>query len=94
MSLKPSKSKCLVLLDGKVQNDSFLIITTHNKVETIPSIVNNPVRFLGRSISFDIKDKEQVKAFSLAVTKALALIDKSYHRGIHKFWILQYLLLP
>ena len=79
MFLKASKSKSLIIKNGKVQHDKFLSIKSPNGTETIPSIVNNPVRFLGRSISFKINDRDQVNVFSLAVSKGLSLIDKSCH---------------
>ena len=69
-------------------------INYENKNWTIPSIKNNPVKFLGRKISFSLKDKDQVEVFSLAVSEGLTLIDKSFHRGVHKLWILQHLLIP
>ena len=94
MKLKPTKSKSILLVNGKVQHDKLLSINYSNQSATIPSIINNPVRFLGRSISFTIKDKDQVEVFCSAVSKGLSLIDKSCHRGIHKIWILQHLLIP
>ena len=94
MQLKPSKSKSLIIVNGRVQEEKSLHIISGKNTQTIPSIVNNPVKFLGRFISFDLKDTDQIKAFSLAVSKGLSLIDKSFHRGIHKVWILQHLLIP
>ena len=84
MSLKPGKSKVLILKGGKVQHDKVLTITSSNEILTIPSIVNNPVQFLGRTISFNLHDHDEVKSFSLAVEKGLSLLDQSAHRGIHK----------
>ena len=94
MRLKPAKSKSLIMENGRVLQEKVLFVSSGNKDEIIPSIVNNPVKFLGRSISFNLKDTDQIKTFSLAVAKGLSLIDKSPHRGIHKVWILQNLLVP
>ena len=94
MRLKPSKSKSLILSDGKVEKDGILSVSSGNDTQVIPSIMNNPVKFLGRKISFSLRDKDQVDAFNKAVSQGLALIDKSFHRGIHKVWILQHLLIP
>ena len=94
MQLKPSKSRSLIMIGGKFQQDKQLSITSSNKNQIIPSIIGNPVRFLGRAISFSPKDKDQIEAFSLALTKGLSLIDKSFHRSIHKVWILQHVLIP
>ena len=62
--------------------------------EVIPSIHSNPVKFLGRSIDVTITDREAVNAFKDQVFHGLDLIDKSFHRGIHKVWILQHLFIP
>ena len=94
MKLKPSKSKSLIITNGRINQNKQLTITFDNQVLIIPSIVHNPVKFLGRAISFSLKDSDQVEVFSCAVTKGLSLIDKSFHRGVHKVWILQHLLVP
>ena len=94
MKLKPCKSKCLIISKGQLDQDKTLSINYENKIQTIPSIKNNPVKFLGRKISFSLKDKDQIEAFSTVVSQGLTLIDKSFHRGVHKVWILQHLLIP
>ena len=85
MKLKPCKSKCLIISAGQVKQDQVLSIQCDEGIQTIPSIKNNPVNFLGRKISFTLKEKDQVEAFSSAVSQRLLLIDKSFHRGIQKF---------
>ena len=62
--------------------------------EVIPSIHSNLVKFLGRSIDVTIRDGEAVNAFKDQVFHGLDLIDKSFHRGIPKVWILQHLFIP
>ena len=53
MKLKPSKSKSLIISDGKVQHDKLVSIYCSNQTAIISFIINkNPVRFLGRTISF------------------------------------------
>ena len=94
MKLKPSKSKSLVLIHGRLIQDKHLTIQCDNEVQIIPSIVHNPVKFSGRTISFSLKEKDQVEVFSLAVSKGLSLIDKCFHYGVHKVWILQHFLVP
>ena len=94
MKVKPAKSRCLIMTNGKVHQEQHLLIGDQNKKEKIPSIIDNPVRFLGRSISHELKDKDQVTSFCTMVSKGLSLIDKSFHRGVHKLWILQNLLVP
>ena len=95
MFLKTSKTRrSLVIKNGKVIFDRTLSITQGEKTEIIPSIHCNPIKFLGRTISFDLSDKNQVEAVSLALSTAVNLIDKSKHKGIHTIWILQHLLIP
>ena len=66
-------------MNGKLQEDKQLTITNNDQTQIIPSIVQNPVKFLGRTISFSLKDKDQSEAFSLSVSKGLSPIDKSFH---------------
>ena len=62
------------------------------KGEIIPSIHANLVRFL--SIDFIVSDKRSVEKFVTEVLSGLKLTDKSSHKGIHKVWILQNMLIP
>ena len=64
------------------------------KGEIIPSIHANPVGFLGTTIDFTVSDKHSVEKFVTEVLSGLKLIDKSSHKGIHKVWILQNMLIP
>ena len=43
---------------------------------------------------FDLTEKDQIEIINLAISTLLLLINKSKHRGVHKIWILQHLLLP
>ena len=93
MKLKPCKSKCVIISAGQVKHDQVLSIQCDEGIQTIPSIKKNPVKFPGRKIFFTLKDKDQVEAFSRAVSQGLSLIDKSFHQCIHKVPILQHLLI-
>ena len=64
------------------------------KGEIIPSIRANPVRFLDRTIDFTGSEKHSGENFVTEVLSGLKLIDKSSHKGIHKVWILQNMLIP
>ena len=92
MALKPAKSRCLVLTDGKLRQDMTLYVSKSNIDVSIPSISNQPVKCLGRTVSFTVSDKDQLEDISSTASKGLALIDKSFYRGVQKFWILQHLL--
>ena len=62
--------------------------------QAIPSIADNPVKFLGRTISVPLSDIYQADTLSLALTKLLGLISNSGHCAVQKLWILQHLLVP
>ena len=83
-------SRSMVIDNGKVIDISSFSF----KGEIIPSIHANPVRFLGRTIDFTVSDKHSVEKFVTEVLSGLKLIDKSSHKGIHKVWILQNMLIP
>ena len=88
MSFRASKSHCIVIQNGQVLDVSPFSFDN----EAIPSIHSNPVRFLGRSIDVSLCDGQVVSAFTGQVLYGLEL--KSFHRGIHKVWILQHLFIP
>ena len=58
MTIKASKSKSLLITNGKVQDQSFLSVFVNNKVHSIPSLAENPVKFLGRTLSSSLTDKD------------------------------------
>ena len=89
MSFRASNSRYMVIDKGKVIDISPFSF----KGEIIPSIHANPVRFLGRTIDFTVSDKHSVEKFVTEVLSDLKLIDKSSHKGIHKVWILQNMLI-
>ena len=62
--------------------------------QVIPSIHTQPVRFLGRRICASLSDSENIETFISTFKNGLNDINSSKHNGIHKVWILQYLLLP
>ena len=63
MQLKPSKSRSLIMIGGKIQQNKQLSITSSNKSQIIPSIIDNPVKFLGWAISFSLKEKDQIQVY-------------------------------
>ena len=75
----------------KVKSSIFLLFILNDEI--IPSIYANPVRFLGRTIDFTVSHKHSVEKFVTEVWSGLKLIDKSSHKGIHKVWILQNMLI-
>ena len=79
MTMKASKSRTKTIENGKVVPDSKIdLIQAENKTK-IPTVAENPIKFLGRHISASLTDQSQSKFFSEALTKGLLLINKSYH---------------
>ena len=52
------------------------------------------MRFLGRRICASLSDSENIETCISTFKNSLNDINSSKHNGIHKVWILQYLLLP
>ena len=95
MSLKASKSKTLVLANSTVDHETKLKINTSQYRELIPTTCSNPLKLLECAIALDLTHKDQIEKINSAISTLLCLINKSKrHGGVHKFWILQHLLLP
>ena len=92
ISVKASKSKSLVIDSGKMQKSFCIVLGASH--QAIPSIAENPVTFLGRTILDALSDKYQADSLSLALTKGLDLISNSGDRAVQKLRILQHLLVP
>ena len=75
MSAKPSKSRNLVLVKGKILNENALSLKVNKSIHSIPLTIGKPVRFLVRTISDTLSVRDEVESFSLTVTKGLALIN-------------------
>ena len=92
----PCKHLLLYIAGGVVKNVTPFTVNLLNSEESqvIPSIHTQPVRFLGRRICASISDSENIETFISTFKNGLNDINSSKHNGIHKVWILQYLLLP
>ena len=79
---------------GRVLNYSpFSMLSEDSTQKVIPSLRKQPVRFLGRTIDSSLSDVSRQDFIKTKVDSALVTLDKSYHLGINKVWILQFLLL-
>ena len=99
MDYNISKSRSIVVKRGRSLNTTpFTINSQSNGIieenNTIPSIHTNPIKFLGRVIDGFISDRRAIDELHFKVEKGLSQIDKSYHKGSQKVWILQYLFIP
>ena len=90
MLFRAPKSRSIVISSGKILHVSPFSVNG----QMIPSIHEKPVKFLGRSIDFTLSDSAAVDSLIQQCHQALIAIDKSFHRGTHKLWILQHLLIP
>ena len=61
-----------------------MFLLSHLIMKPFLQYISNPVRFLGRSIDVSLCDRQVVSAFKDQVLYGLELINKSFHRGIHK----------
>ncbi|XP_060589724.1 uncharacterized protein LOC132744948 [Ruditapes philippinarum] len=89
MLFKPRKSRCLVVRKGKVTDRFKLTI----QKEEIPSLVNNPVKCLGKWFDSTLKDTKSQGRLKQHVEEGLKRIDKSELPGKYKAWIFQHGLL-
>ena len=60
----------------------------------IPNVAEHPIKFLGRWIRAEAKDKEVIEQTFCDLSKYLTLLDKSKLSGIQKCWGYQFMILP
>ena len=65
MAVKASKSKGLVIVNGKIVYAKSLCVTLGVKHQAIPFITDSPVRFFRRTISHALSDKHQADSQTL-----------------------------
>ena len=96
MSFCTAKSRSMVIKKGIVSKESAFTILADNPEhpENIPSIHQNPIKFLGRSINSSLSDTDAIEKFTTQIIDGLKAIDSSAHRGIHKVWFLHHILIP
>ena len=89
MKFKPSKSRSISIIKGKVVDQRFCIGET-----PIPMVSEQPVKSLGRWYNANLKDADQVDQLREQTIKGLVTIDKTLLPGKLKVWCLQFGLLP
>lgn len=89
MEFKPSKSRSISIVGGKLTNQRFYLGET-----PIPMILEQPVKSLGRWYNESLKDGEQNNKLREETIKGLNTIDKILLPGKLKLWCLQFGLLP
>jgi len=89
MRFKPVKRRSFSMRKRKVTPRSYMI-----GGETIPTVLQQPVKSLGRMYSIPLTDRYQGKQVLRLVCDGLARIDKCGLPGKYKAWCYQFGLLP
>ena len=89
MKFKPSKSRSISIIKGKLTDQRFHINNT-----PIPLVSELPVKSLGRLYNARLKDSAQSDQLREETIKGLVSIDKTLLPGKLKLWCLQFGLLP
>ncbi|VDI22183.1 Hypothetical predicted protein [Mytilus galloprovincialis] len=90
MKFKPMKSRSMILRKGQITTKFQLKI----QGDEIPTIVDNPIKCLGKWFDDTLKDNTSVKTVQTQVVEWLKKVDKSGLPGKFKAWIYQHGLLP
>ncbi|CAC5355486.1 unnamed protein product [Mytilus coruscus] len=90
MKFKPRKSRSMILRKGQITTKFQLKI----QGDEIPTIVDNPIKCLGKWFDDTLKDNTSVKTVQTQVVEWLKKVDKSGLPGKFKAWIYQHRLLP
>ena len=86
MEFKPTKSRSLVIKNGKVTNKYRFRVADME----IPSITEKPVKSLGKVFNSSLSDKDSIKQ----TAEWLSTMDKSGIPGKFKAWIYHHGFLP
>ncbi|KAK0136753.1 Retrovirus-related Pol polyprotein from type-2 retrotransposable element R2DM [Merluccius polli] len=89
MKFKPSKSRSLSVVKGKLSDQRFYI-----GEEPIPTVAEKPIKSLGRWYDATLKDTVQVEQLRQDTISGLQSIEKTMLPGRLKLWCLQFGLLP
>ncbi|XP_057310622.1 uncharacterized protein LOC130648588 [Hydractinia symbiolongicarpus] len=98
MDFRAEKSRSFFIIKGRSINSApFSVIRPDNETvfsPIIPSIHNQPVRFLGRIINSSISDRKTIDRLEEKLLDGLSVNDKSLYTGPQKLWILQHHSIP
>ncbi|KAI2667638.1 Retrovirus-related Pol polyprotein from type-2 retrotransposable element R2DM [Labeo rohita] len=89
MKLKPSKSRSISIVRGKLIDQKFHIDET-----PIPMVLEMPVKSLGRWYNASLNDSDQTDQLREETIKGLESINNTLLPGKLKLWCLQFGLLP
>jgi len=89
MQLKPSKSRSISIVKGKVVDKAFFI-----NGEATPTVSEKPVKGLGRWYNGDLKETVRVGEVRQQAVEGLKSINSCALPGKLKLWCFQFGLLP
>ena len=89
MQFKPTKSRSISIIKGKVVDKTFFI-----NGEAIPTVSEKPVKSLGRWYDGDLKDTVRVGEVRQQAVEGLKSIDSCALAGKLKLWCFQFGVLP
>ncbi len=90
MTFKPRKSRSMIIRKGNISFKYNLVI----QGEIIPSIKDNPIKYLGKWYDESLRDHNNVRSTEKQAEGWLKKIDKSGLPGKFKAWLYQHGLLP
>ncbi|XP_052223903.1 uncharacterized protein LOC127839559 [Dreissena polymorpha] len=90
MKFKPKKSRSLIIKKGKVTKQ----FTQQVQGEDIPSIIDSPVKCLGKWYDASLKDTNNITRVKNQLQDGLKLIDQTGLPGKFKAWLYQHGFLP
>ena len=94
MEFRADKSRSIVLKQGKSLRTTPFEIPNGDCIETIPSVQNKPIKFLGRVINGHLNDRKSIDELKEKLESGLTAIDRSKLSGPSKVWILSNLMIP
>ena len=89
MKVRAEKCRSLVIVKGKVQKRELRI-----NGEVITSILDKPVKYLGKEYKANLNEKEQTQEVLTNLKTEIRKIDRCRLPGRYKSWILQHMLMP
>ena len=89
MDFKPSKSRSISIVRGQLTGERF-----HISGEPIPTLLEKPIKSLGRWYNADLRDTQQIEQLRQDTANGLRQINNTSLPGKLKLWCLQFGLLP
>ena len=89
LSIKPEKSRSLVIIEGKVSSKT-------PSIEGVPitSITEKNIKYLGKVYNSSLNEQDQAREVLQELNKGLQKIERELLPGRYKAWMFQHMLLP